>query len=206
MSLILVIGASRGIGLELVRQYAQDGHRVIATVRDAGASERVQALGAEVLTVDVANPASVSGLAWQLDGEKIDTALYVAGVIDRASATSPPTREQFDYVRRLVADRRARPRDDLTTLAAFAPISEDECLWWCWAILIAGVETTRNVITGGLLALIEHPGEMARLRADPAGAREAAEELARWTLPVPAIMRVATEDTAIAGQPIAKGD
>jgi len=98
MSLILVIGASRGIGLELVRQYAQDGHRVIATVRDAGARERVQALGAEVLTVDVANPASVSGLAWQLDGEKIDTALYVAGVIDRASATSPPTREQFDHV------------------------------------------------------------------------------------------------------------
>ncbi|KAB2899076.1 MAG: SDR family oxidoreductase [Burkholderiaceae bacterium] len=98
MSLILVIGASRGIGLELVRQYAQDGHRVIATVRDAGARERVQALGAEVLTVDVANPASVSGLAWQLDGEKIDTALYVAGVIDRASATSPPTRELFDQV------------------------------------------------------------------------------------------------------------
>jgi cholest-4-en-3-one 26-monooxygenase len=116
------------------------------------------------------------------------------------------TREQFDYVRTLVADRRANPRNDLTTLAAFAPISEEECLWWCWAILIAGVETTRNVITGGLLALIENPGEMARLRANPAGARDTAEELARWTSPVPAVMRVATEDTAIAGQPIGKGD
>jgi cholest-4-en-3-one 26-monooxygenase len=116
------------------------------------------------------------------------------------------TREQFDYVRRLVADRRANPRDDLTTLAAAAPISEEECLWWCWAILIAGVETTRNVITGGLLALIEHPDQMRWLRTNPDGAREAAEELTRWTLPVPAIMRVATEDTAIAGQPIAKGD
>jgi hypothetical protein len=44
-------------------------------------------LGATAMRLDVANPASVSGLAWQLDGEKIDIALYVAGVIDRAGAT-----------------------------------------------------------------------------------------------------------------------
>jgi cytochrome P450 len=113
---------------------------------------------------------------------------------------------QFDYVRRLVADRRADPRDDLTTLAALAPISEEECLWWCWAILIAGVETTRNVITGGLLALIEHPDEMARLRREPMGLREAAEELARWTTPVQAVMRVAKESCRIGGQAIAAGD
>ena len=66
MKSILIIGASRGIGLELVRQYTEDGRRVIATVRDDAGRERVQALGADVLTVDVANPASVSGLAWQL--------------------------------------------------------------------------------------------------------------------------------------------
>jgi cytochrome P450 len=121
------------------------------------------------------------------------------------------TRGQFDYVRRLVADRRAYPRDDLTTHIAFAtvdgePISDEEGLWWCWAILIAGVETTRNVITGGLLALIEHADEMARLRANPEGEREAAEELARWTSPVPAILRVAMADTVIADQPIRAGD
>lgn len=78
MAVVLVIGASRGLGLEFVRQYTEAGDRVIATVRDAAG--RVQALGAEVLTVDASQPASVSGLAWQLDGEKIDTALYVAGV------------------------------------------------------------------------------------------------------------------------------
>lgn len=98
MAVVLIIGASRGIGLELVRQYAQDGHRVIATVRSEPARERVRALGAEVLLVDVARPESVSGLAWQLDGERIDVALYVAGVIDRGDATSPPTRERFDEV------------------------------------------------------------------------------------------------------------
>ena len=98
MKTILIIGASRGIGLELVRQYTDDGDRVIATVRDAAGRERVSALGAEPLTVDVANPASVSGLAWQLDGEKIDVALYVAGVIRRPNALTPPTQTDFDAV------------------------------------------------------------------------------------------------------------
>ena len=98
MKSILVIGASRGIGLELVRQYTAAGRRVIATVRDAAGRERVQALGAQVLTVDVADPASVSGLAWQLDGEKLELALYVAGVIRRADARTPPTQQDFDAV------------------------------------------------------------------------------------------------------------
>jgi NAD(P)-dependent dehydrogenase (short-subunit alcohol dehydrogenase family) len=98
MNSILVIGASRGIGLELVRQYTEAGRRVIATVRDDAGRERVLALGAEALTVDVANPASVSGLAWQLDGEKIDIAWYGAGVIRRPNALTPPTQQDFDAV------------------------------------------------------------------------------------------------------------
>ena len=98
MKTILIIGGSRGIGLELVRQYTDDGDRVIATVRDDAGRERVLALGAEPLTVHVANPASVSGLAWQLDGEKIDVALYVAGVIRRPNALTPPTQTDFDAV------------------------------------------------------------------------------------------------------------
>ena len=98
MNTVLVIGASRGIGLELVRQYREAGHRVIATVRDDAGRARVQALGAQAVTVDVANPASVSGLAWQLDGEKISLALYVAGLWDANGARTPPNREQFDRV------------------------------------------------------------------------------------------------------------
>lgn len=98
MPTILIIGASRGIGLELARQYAAEGGRVIATVRDAAGRARLQALGAEVLTVDVAQPASVSGLAWQLDGEQIDLALYVAGVMRRPDARTPPTQQDFDAV------------------------------------------------------------------------------------------------------------
>ena len=96
MATVLVIGASRGIGLELVRQYTGAGDRVIATARDAAGLDRLEALGAEALKVDVANPASISGLARQLGGEKIDVALYVAGVFPTGDAKAPPTREEFD--------------------------------------------------------------------------------------------------------------
>ena len=98
MATVLIIGASRGIGWELARQYVAAGERVIATGRDDAALARLRDLGAQALRVDVADAASISGLAWQLDGEKIDTALYVAGVTSHGDATEPPTREAFDTV------------------------------------------------------------------------------------------------------------
>ncbi|MGS5089116.1 SDR family oxidoreductase [Hydrogenophaga sp. A37] len=98
MATVLVIGASRGIGLEFVRQYREAGDRVIATARDDEGLERLRALGAEPLRLDVAQPASVSALSWQHDGETLDVALYVAGVIDRGSATTPPTQQAFDQL------------------------------------------------------------------------------------------------------------
>ena len=98
MALILILGASRGLGRVLTEAYLGQGHRVIATVRKAEDMTAVQALGAKVLQIDLANPASVSGLAWQLDGECIDLALYVAGVWDGHTAGVPPTQQQFDAV------------------------------------------------------------------------------------------------------------
>jgi len=95
---ILIIGASRGIGFEFVRQYRDAGERVIATARDAAAIQRLESIGAQSLKIDVAEPASVSALAWQLDGEKIDLAVYVAGVFSKDAATTPPTQEAFDKV------------------------------------------------------------------------------------------------------------
>ncbi len=98
MTTILVIGASRGIGLELVRQYREAGARVIATARDEAGLQRLRELDAETFKLDVTDPTSISGLSWHLEGEKIDIAWYVAGVIDRAGATTPPTQPDFDRV------------------------------------------------------------------------------------------------------------
>jgi NAD(P)-dependent dehydrogenase (short-subunit alcohol dehydrogenase family) len=96
MAKILIVGASRGLGLELARQYLAAGEQVIATVRSDAARQQLIDLGAQVLKLDVAQAASVSSLSWQLDGEKLDLALYVAGVMNRGNALSPPTQEQFD--------------------------------------------------------------------------------------------------------------
>lgn len=98
MAVTLVMGASRGLGFALTQAYAAQGRRVIATVRSDADRERVLATGAEVLQVDLADPASVSGLAWRLEGEQVALALYVAGVWDGHDAATPPTREQFDRV------------------------------------------------------------------------------------------------------------
>ena len=97
---ILILGASRGIGLEFVRQYREANHAVTATARDAEGMARITALGAKALKLDVTDPASISGLGWQLDGEKVDLALYVAGVMSRGDARQAPARDDFDRVMR----------------------------------------------------------------------------------------------------------
>jgi len=97
---VLVLGASRGIGLEFARQYREAGASVIASARDDEGLARLQALGAKALKLDVTDPASVSGLGWQLDGEKLDVALYVAGVMSHGGATAPPARDDFDRLMR----------------------------------------------------------------------------------------------------------
>jgi NAD(P)-dependent dehydrogenase (short-subunit alcohol dehydrogenase family) len=100
LSNVLVIGASRGIGLEFVRQYRAAWDRVIATARDGEALDRLRVLGAEPLQVDVADPGSIGRLGEQLAGEKIDIALYVAGIMSRGGATEAPAPDDFDSVMR----------------------------------------------------------------------------------------------------------
>ncbi len=80
MATALVIGASRGIGLELVKQYRADGWRVIATARKQEDCDALAALGAEPHKLDVNNVEAVAGIGWKLDGEELDVAILNAGV------------------------------------------------------------------------------------------------------------------------------
>ena len=97
---VLVLGASRGIGLEFVRQYRAAGERVIATARDAAGLQVLEALGAQAFELDVTEAASIDAVGRQIEGEKIDLALYVAGVMSRGGATEPPAQDDFDRVMR----------------------------------------------------------------------------------------------------------
>lgn len=96
---VLVIGASRGIGLELVRQYRDAGDQVVATARSDAGLAALQALGATPLRLDVADTASASGLAWQIDGWQFDVVVVAAGVYGpRTRGLQTPTEADFDAV------------------------------------------------------------------------------------------------------------
>jgi NAD(P)-dependent dehydrogenase (short-subunit alcohol dehydrogenase family) len=97
MPTALIIGASRGIGRELVRQYRTDGWRVIATARKPQDLAELATLGAEPHELDVTNLDAVAGLGWKLDDEKIDTAWLVAGLYGPRQEGFP-TEDDFDAV------------------------------------------------------------------------------------------------------------
>jgi len=117
----------------------------------------------------------------------------------------------FAYVEELVRRRRSAPEDDLASMAATAevggtPLGQREAAWIAWSLLAAGFETSRNIMSGGLLALIEHPDQAGMLRADLSLIHSAVDEMVRWTCPATGLLRVATADTVLGGQPIAAGD
>ncbi|QNA87358.1 SDR family oxidoreductase [Massilia sp. Dwa41.01b] len=97
MPTALIIGASRGIGHELARQYRLDGWRVIATARKAQDLDELAALGAEPHQLDVTDADAIAGLGWKLDDEKIDTAWLVAGLYGPRH-DGFPTQDEFDAV------------------------------------------------------------------------------------------------------------
>jgi NAD(P)-dependent dehydrogenase (short-subunit alcohol dehydrogenase family) len=97
MPTALILGASRGIGHELARQYLADGWRVLATARTREDCDALAQLGAEPQQLDVTNVDSVAGLGWRLDGERIDVAFLVAGVYGPRHMNFP-TQDEFDNV------------------------------------------------------------------------------------------------------------
>jgi cytochrome P450 len=137
--------------------------------------------------------------------------------------------EMWEYLIGVADERRHEPADDLVSVlanvgvragehgdgaaATSAPgqppteaLTEAELAMFLIQLLVAGNETTRNLISGGLVALAENPEQWDALRADPSLVPTAVEELLRWTTPVISFMRTATGPSTVRGVAVAKGD
>jgi cytochrome P450 len=123
--------------------------------------------------------------------------------------------EMWSYLVGVAEARRAAPAEDLVSVLAMVGadegsdtdrLSEPELAMFLIQLLVAGNETTRNLISAGLAVLADHPDQWAALRANPALIPSAVEELLRWTTPVISFMRTATADCTIRGQSVAAND
>lgn len=123
----------------------------------------------------------------------------------------PSLAAMMRYFRQLFAERRRNPQDDLITALVQAEeagdrLSEDELVAMVTLLIIAGHETTVNLIASGTLALLQHPDQLALLRSNPALIRTAVEELLRFSAPVEqSTERYAREEVTIAGVTIPRG-
>lgn len=137
--------------------------------------------------------------AFQIDGDKLKTQRFMLQAI-------------FEYMFDLAMKRRENPTDDLTSLVGNIKLANGEGLderdvgWWCFSFVVAGLETTRGALSAGFLGLIQQPEQADRLRADPALAPTAAEEIVRWVCPSKQKFRIATRDYELGGKTIRKGD
>jgi len=119
--------------------------------------------------------------------------------------------ELFTYFNDLSNERRARPTDDIVSVVANgqvngAPLPPIELLSYYFLLVVAGNETTRNAMTGGMLAFLENPAEWQKLRRNPALLDSAVEEIVRWTTPVIQFSRTATRDYILRNKTIRTGE
>ena len=132
-------------------------------------------------------------------------------VAETVGAAQQSALEMSEYLRSIIGQRRSEPREDLiSALVAVEEegdrFSEAELFSMCILLLVAGHETTTNLIGNGLLALLQHPQQMEKLRDDPALIETAVEEFLRYDSPVQSTARIAMEEVEIGGRRIAEGD
>ena len=126
----------------------------------------------------------------------------------------PAAFDMMEYGRALIAEKRARPTDDMLSIVVHAQLDDDDPpgltddeLYMFFSLLFtAGSETTRNAIAGGVHALVDHPEQLTVLREHPGSMGTAIEEVLRWTTPSPSKRRTATTSVELGGHAVAPGD
>ncbi len=119
--------------------------------------------------------------------------------------------ELVTYLQQHIEDCRAHPRDDLIGVlldvdADGASLTENELIGFCMTLLVAGNETTRALLTGGLVALAEHPEQRGRLASHPEGIPAAVDEMLRWVSPIMAMARTTACPVHVSGQDLGAGE
>jgi cytochrome P450 len=134
------------------------------------------------------------------------------GSIEAAQQTGTAGRATLiGFFAQQIERRRREPGDDLVSILLESEVDGEkltvnEVLAFCFLLILAGNETTRNAISGGLLALFEHPEQRARLQADMSLIDSAVEEILRWTSPLHHMAREATAEVEIRGKQIRSGE
>lgn len=174
----------------------------------------------------LATPFPMAVIAWLLEVPRSDWPLlfeWTNGVVapnepeyQRPGETPHETRLRsskalYDYFAELARERERTGGDDLVTLLARArvdgqPLPPHLLCSYYMLLIVAGNETTRNAISGGLQAFLEHPDRWDELVANPRLVKDAGEEILRWSTPVVQMARTATCDVELHGQQIRKGD
>lgn len=191
-----------------VRELAEE---LVAAVKDQGGMDVVR---------DLAYPLPANVIAEMLgmptdEREKLQAwskdilALFAPADMDALRRCRQSVLEMQDYVRGLVAARRADPRDDLLSMFVAAEaegvVNEDEIVANCVLLLFAGHETTANLIANGLVLLFENPDQFALLKEKPELMANAVEEMLRCDGPASVIIRVTAEPVEVAGQALPAG-
>jgi len=126
-----------------------------------------------------------------------------------AEALAPEVGEFIDYVRALLGSKRSDPRDDLLTALVSqggdGSLTELELVSMTFGLVFSGHETTTHLVGNGMLSLLDHPAELAKLGANPSLIPHAVEELLRYDGPVEVRRRLATTDVTLDGVPISRG-
>jgi cytochrome P450 len=184
--------------------------------------DKVAPLGRMDVMKDLAEPLPVTVIASLLGVPQGDHARlkawsdHLVGSSEQVAQGDVEARRQAqqelnDYVRDVIAEKRRRPGDDLVSglLAAEidgASLSEPELLGFTVLLLIAGHETTTNLIGNGFLTLLEHPEALDRLRRDPGMVASAVEEILRYRSPIQGMVRLVARDTTLAGSTLPAGE
>lgn len=182
-------------------------------VAEAGAMDMVTDLGYPLPTTVICEmlgiPAGDRGLfrKWTTDTMPFIDPVMQPGAVRRVNESMVAFR---DYFRGLIRERRRSPGDDLLTGLLRAEehgdkLSAEEVIGTCILLLIAGYETTANMIPNGLLALLRNPDQLRLLRENPGLIRSATEELIRYDSSVQMVKRIPVQDVEVGGAAVRKG-